>query len=206
MKRSKKEKRNANKLITLCPSLHGTLTCTYSSRPCVRQSRRIQVRLWKPTRGSFARSRPDRTDSAAPLQVCISLIKGESVSIMFALCPVSSWAYRDEERAQSGQWEAARLGLPIYESAFMGEGAPAGAPVEHTAVCFCQGGSALAQLLGPRGPLALRVQRLTQTPLTFFFSTSSGCCAKMRPRNSRSFIINRLPRPSPPKCFRTEAK
>lgn len=115
-------------------------------------------------------SRPDRTDSAAPLQVCISLIKGESVSIMFALCPVSSWAYRDEERAQTGQWEAARLGLPIYESAFMGEGAPAGAPAEHTAVCFCQGGSApLAQLLGPRGPLALRVQRLTLTPLTFFF-------------------------------------
>lgn len=71
------------------------------------------------------------------------------------------------ERSRGSGRRAARLGLPIYESAFMGGGAPAGAPVEHTAVCFCQGGSApLAQLLGPRGPLALRVQRLT---LTFFF-------------------------------------
>lgn len=78
-----------------------------------------------------------------------------------------------------GWWEAARLGLPIYESAFMGEGAPAGAPVEHTAMCFCQRqGSALAQLLGPRGPRALPVQRLTLTPLTFFFLLLLGTAPK----------------------------
>lgn len=100
------------------------------------------------------------------------------MSIMFALCPVSSWAYRDEERAQSGRWEAARLGLPIYESAFMGEGAPAGAPVEHTAVCFCQGGSALAQLLGPWGPRAAAHTNSTNFFFYFFWVLRQNATAQ----------------------------
>lgn len=196
------KKKNANKLITLCPSLHSTLTCTYSSRPCVRRG---PPHTGPPVETDPRLLRPDRTDSAAPLQVCIGLIKAASVSIMFALCPVSSWGYWDEERAQSGRWEAGRLGLPIYESAFMGEGAPAGLSAEHMAVCICRGGSAPAQVLGPRGPRAVPVQRLTPPRLTFwglFFFTSSGYRAKLL----TPLIIIRPPRPSPPKCFRTVAK
>lgn len=55
---------------------------------------------------------------------------------MFALCPFHHYGIGMRKKSAVGGKATSLLGLPIYEAAFMSEGAPAAVPVEHTVVCL----------------------------------------------------------------------
>lgn len=97
--------------------------------------------------------------------------KEMSVSVMFALCPFHHEGIGDEKISAVGGKRAALLGLPIYEAAFMNQGAPAPLPAEHTAVC--SRGSACIRPILARCPLT--------PPTPLIHTTNSHFCLSHLP-------------------------
>lgn len=102
-----------------------------------------------------------------------------------------------------GKRASGLLGLPIYEGAFMGKGGPCCSSCGTHSCLFAKGALAVCPcwLVAPR-ERTLPAQRPTYIPLTahlLFFCVCSlhASLRACSPCNSHSFLIYRLPSPSP---------
>lgn len=178
------------------PSLHSGLTCKYSSRPCVQHS--------EPHTGPSVATEPsllrllcpDRTDSAALLQVCISLIK----RCLWASClPSAPFHYGaiGMRRKHSGPVGGTSRFTNLWKC-FHGVTGPCWSCCgTHSRVFATAVLPWLSSLVpGLSSPMAAAHTNSTQTLLFLWVSRS-----KLLPRSSRSFIFNRLLWPSPRMFF-----